>query len=1295
MTEPSPNPQATENPVVSPSPSPAPQKTKKSRRLLKYTLGTVIILLGASAGGAAWLLNTNSGLRFAVYQLPKLADVHITSKTLTGSVLQGINADELRIITPSADIDISTLYFQWQPSELWQRHLHINQINAGNVHIQSKPTPPQPKGEPMSEPDSISLPMTIALDNLTINSITQDKRKTELVRQVQASYVYDHKEHRLKVGSLKNYWSSTQGELAASTAAPFALSGDLFSDGELEGIAVTNGLNLSGSLNNIMVNTALVGNGIGLHANTQLRPFAKRIDDLIGKVNVVGQGINPKAFMPNLPEASLYFTLGITPDLNNPKAMLRGALNLRNELPKTADNNGIPVRLINGIFNIDDSGDVKIDHIQANLLQKGSLKLSGDIRAAEQTLNLAANIAQLNSSDIISTALKPTFNGDIKATGTFTDPQINWQLATENAQSTGNLKIQTDTKNAQRTLLLENANIKANNGGEVKLAGKLELFQNQKLALQASSQNFNPSALYPSFPQGNINGKIQATGEIAKQQIHSELNFAPSTLSGTNLSGSGVVDYRDNHLSRADLAIHLGSNHINTKGAYGKQGDNLALDINAPNLNLFGFGLQGALTAKGSLKTTANGYTQVDANLNGQARGFALGEALRIQNLDFKIQASPSPTAPLNITLNGNHISASGIAIDNINASLNGTQRQHQFKAQGSLKIDNKPLTLRASANGGLNEKIQWQGNISELNIAGALNLRLQNTMRLEAGAERVILSSASWQALGGSLNLDQLTWSKQAGLVTKGHANNLSLEQLHNFYTPPIEHNLTIAADWDLSYTQSPRGYLNLRQQGGDIILPTARKQPLNLQNFVLKTTLDGRGIHNNISADTRYGKATGDYTILQAFGNGKIVDAPVSGKIQVSNDNLESLKSVMPVGHIIQGSLAATAQIAGTVSTPKLSGTVNGENLYYRNRQVGIILDNGSLKSHLDGQRWHIDSLVFDRKGGKISLTGDAAYVNNVPDVNAKITVAQYPILDQASRRLTVSGNTDISYNSEGITLTGSLKTDMGRFGFQESSAPTLDDDVIIIGEVKPPPAPPLPLKLNLEFDLNDRLFFVGEGLRVLLGGKLNLTSHTTADVQAVGSIHIIRGQYKAYGQDLVVKKGTISFVGPLTKPNLNIRAERRASPVGAGVEVLGNLEVPRVSLVADEPMSEKDKLSWLILNRASSGSDSDNAALATAVSAYLAGKFNDKIGFVDDFGLTTQQTRNTDTGELNPAQQVLTFGKQLTQDLYLGYEVGLGQANQTVKLVYQLSRAFQAIARIGTLSSGGELKYIKRFD
>ncbi|MBK0397390.1 hypothetical protein JDW22_12620, partial [Kingella sp. Marseille-Q4569] len=42
----------------------------------------------------------------------------------------------------------------------------------------------------------------------------------------------------------------------------------------------------------------------------------------------------------------------------------------------------LPIKPINGIFNIDDNGTIKIDHIQANLLQKGSLKIAGDIRTS-------------------------------------------------------------------------------------------------------------------------------------------------------------------------------------------------------------------------------------------------------------------------------------------------------------------------------------------------------------------------------------------------------------------------------------------------------------------------------------------------------------------------------------------------------------------------------------------------------------------------------------------------------------------------------------------------------------------------------------------------------------------------------------------------------------------------------------------------------------------------------------------------------------------------------------------------
>ncbi len=68
---------------------------------------------------------------------------------------------------------------------------------------------------------------------------------------------------------------------------------------------------------------------------------------------------------------------------------------------------------------------------------------------------------------------------------------------------------------------------------------------------------------------------------------------------------------------------------------------------------------------------------------------------------------------------------------------------------------------------------------------------------------------------------------------------------------------------------------------------------------------------------------------------------------------------------------------------------------------------------------------------------------------------------------------------------------------------------------------------------------------------------------------------------------------------------------------------------------------------------------------------------------------------TGELNPAEQALTVGKQLTNELYLGDEYGIESASQSVKLMHQLTRAVQAIARVGSESWGGEVKYLIRFD
>lgn len=1272
-------------------------RTGKSpaRRLLKTVLWSSVLLSASSAGFLYWLAATESGLRFGLYTLPELGGVKISSKTLKGTLWHGFSGEDWRIETPSADLTVSSLGLQWQPQELFSDGLlHIRHLSVGDLHITAKPTPPKEE-HPAKLPESISLPLAVKLDKLSVGKISSSKAGNTFLLRAEAAYDYDHKRHKLILNSLQTPWSSTGGELEIQTASPFALQGSIRGGAELEGIAGGGEILLSGDLRRTAFKADLVGGKVSLKAEGLVGPFENSLDEQIDHILIKGHALNLAEFVPSAPQTDLDFDATIVPSPQKGLA-LEGSIDLTNSLAAPADQNGIPVRSILGEFTVGDSGILKVHDVTATLLEEGALILGGETDTDKNTFALEAILKNASLSDFVSQKYDDVFEGSLLLNGTYREPQAKWDIRGNRASSTGELAIANDTTNGQRSLNIIKASLLPKDGGELDIKGKLELFNDRLLEAEVSSKNFNPGKLHSDFPVGSINGDIKLNGVLAEEKFSGKMQFGNSVLSGAVLSGNADVLYEKQHLARAAADIRLGRNRVKTDGSFGKAGDRLNLDINAPELDKFGFGLGGALTAKGFL---AGEPKSISADLSGSVRNLRVKQAVNIRELDFKAAASPDYSRPLNLQINGRELvipgsSGESTRIDTVNAAVSGTGMRHSIRSSGSMAMGGKNYKLDLEADGGLNKENQWKGTVGRLDLSGGFNLKLQNRMSLEAGAERVALGAAQWSAMGGRLNLNSFVWDKKNGLTSKGTAANLNVAELESFFKMPVEHNLVLSADWDLAYSQNARGFLNVRQHSGDIVLPY-RKQALGLNGLTLQTRFQNGRIDNQINGKTRYGNIVGNVGISQQFGN-SIMQAPISGNLKIDIPDLAALKNLMPVGQSISGTLNADTIISGRVGEPQLRGNLNGDNLYYVNRDLGVILDNGSLRSRLNGQQWQIQSLLFKRGNGNINLSGTVGWGGGVPAVDVDAVLDKYGILDKPRRRLTASGNTHFRYSyKNGIILGGSLKVDEGNFGFQKSGMPELDDDVVVLGEPKKETRDSVPFSMDIDLDLNDKVFFRGEGVDVTLGGRLKLTAQPKQDIQAVGTVAVVKGKYKAYGQDLNITKGTVSFVGPLSRPNLNIRAVRNLSPVGAGVEVLGNLENPRVTLVANEPMSEKDKLSWLILNRASSGSDGDEAALTAAASAFLAGKINDRIGLVDDFGLTSKRSRNAQTGELNPAEQVLTVGKQLSSELYLGYEFGLTSASQTVKLVYQLTRTIQAIVRVGSQSSGGEIKYVIRFD
>jgi translocation and assembly module TamB len=217
-----------------------------------------------------------------------------------------------------------------------------------------------------------------------------------------------------------------------------------------------------------------------------------------------------------------------------------------------------------------------------------------------------------------------------------------------------------------------------------------------------------------------------------------------------------------------------------------------------------------------------------------------------------------------------------------------------------------------------------------------------------------------------------------------------------------------------------------------------------------------------------------------------------------------------------------------------------------------------------------------------------------------------------------------------------------------------------------------------LDLRVALGDNLRLRGRGLDTLLRGDLRLTS-PGGRLAVNGTVSATDGTYAAYGQKLAIDRGEISFNGPLDNPRLDIEAIRPDIDTRVGVAVTGTAVNPRVRLFSVPELSDIDKLSWLVLGRASDGlGRADTALLQRAAVALLAGEgegVTDQV--IKAIGLDQLSLKQSD-GEVR--ETVVSLGKNLSRRWYVGYERGLNATAGTWQLIYRIAQRFTLRAQSG---------------
>ena len=1265
-----------------------PRKKSKIRRVFKWLFICVGVLLMVLSITLYYLLATHSGLRTLVFRLPEKAGVTVKADHLQGTVWRGFSAKNITVTNPQGlDIALTSLKFNWQSNQLFKKHLKINQLQLGKLYLNSfPPADDKPKDDtPLQLPKNVSLPLKISVDKLSSNGIFLGEEKTVLVKNAEISYYYDHKQHKAQITQLVSEWGKLNGGATLINQTPFALNGNIQAQGLVNQEIANGTIQVSGSLKDIVLQSNLSSANALFDIDGQVSPFNNNIIQKIHHFSVRAANINPRDFWHTAPIAQTTLFLNIAPNANH--THLDGELAMANEKPQAVDLNGIPFSTANGAFQMHENGLLLIDYLSLDFLNNGNISVSGSVK---DRLDIAAEVKKLTLSDILATQSKLPLDGQITVTGKTSEPQIAWDFTRGKLVAQGKLDIVQD--NQGTALNLKTASFADDKGGVADISGSLKLYDKMPLDFVLNSKNFNPVVLGDLAPTGRVNGTAKVSGSLLDTpNIVAELLFKDSVVSDMPLNINGKVQYADNHIAPSKIDLRLGENKILADGSLGRMGDKMNIDIAAPTLSQFGFGLSGSLNVKG---VVSDDFAHIKTALSGNANAFAYKDLVKLQRLDFNLIASPIQTAPLKVDLDGQNLIVPSVNISKINIDLNGTQVKHNLTANADLVALDKPYRADIVASGGLDKDYNWRGVVSKFNSSGTVDLALQNPVKLTAGSQLVELGQAKWRLFGGLLDLQHFSWRQQGGIKTQGRADNIQLSHLKNIVEMPVEQDLVLSADWNMQYDQNAQGSLNIRRVSGDVTIP-GKKRTVGLNKLEFASVLSANKINNKLVAETAFGNADANIDIAQTFGD-NLLNAPLSGSLKLVSDDLSKIKAFLPPDMDLGGKLNAVTDIRGTVGDPLLSGNLNAEKLRYIQWSTGVVVNNGVLKSRFDGKKWIIDDLTFshERSGGKLNITGEVERTGFQPVAHINVLFDKYPVLRHPDRRVVISGNSEIHYaDTLGLALTGGLKLDEAKFDFPKAGMPKVDDDVLIVGEEIKQDTATMPIAMDLSIDINDAFTFSGSGLNVVMGGKLNLNAKPKEDIKLLGTVNVVSGRYKAYGQDLEIQKGQITFVGPIDNPSLNIRAVRRLSPVGAGVEVTGFLSKPRAVLVADEAMSDKDKLAWLVLGR--SASSGDDAALAAAAGSMLAGGINNKIGLFDDIGLTSRETRNSDTGEVNPAEQMVNVGKHLTNKIYLGYEYGLNSTTQAVKLVYQLSKSVQLIGRAGTDSSGGEVRYSKRFD
>ena len=135
----------------------------RSGRRIRVMLGATAVVLGGLALAAAWLVTSETALRWVASELTARSGGRLEVVGLEGSIAGPMRARRIRYATDAGELTATDVALAWTPRLLLARELHAIRISAAAVIVDVRGGT-----QPGQVRDSLALPIAVTLERVAV-----------------------------------------------------------------------------------------------------------------------------------------------------------------------------------------------------------------------------------------------------------------------------------------------------------------------------------------------------------------------------------------------------------------------------------------------------------------------------------------------------------------------------------------------------------------------------------------------------------------------------------------------------------------------------------------------------------------------------------------------------------------------------------------------------------------------------------------------------------------------------------------------------------------------------------------------------------------------------------------------------------------------------------------------------------------------------------------------------------------------------------------------------------------------